>query len=451
MSYPDELQYFLSRLQNVSTNTFKLEPQGSNSASANKIIRISLPSNALLSTRSFKLHFSASVDGAGAGGRLPANIASLVDRVEVACGGVQLSAGCNAVNVLQNAKNTLEGRAVCPVLGHPAIVRQISYVDGATITTTNNEVLSTADGAVQFAIENFEGFLNSCEPRIIDSALVPDMVVSIYLADNSVLSSSAGVGLDGLGAEDITDNGTATATWSMSNIHASIETIGYVDATYDNMIRMAVSSDDGLQVPFKQYISFQDTITNSMRFSCATQSLDKIWVIHREDGFGVQKAPRRVEGYKKYDATNTEGGIAGYDAGGVLDTNKEEYVGTYFNFPKPNLGADTDKYQFSLNGSLVPQFQAGWENMYAISKNAVGHSQKGKGLNTMKKNCSVQAVRLNLPNSSVRQICGLDTRGISLNGYYNMYGVSAPKTCNLYAEMTSTLRIFAGRQLDVIQ
>ena len=97
MSYSPALQYFVEKLAGFSTNIFKLEPQNSTTASPNQIIRFTLPSNALLNLRSFALHFSAttSSSGAGAKARLPPNISSLIERVEVTAGGVQLSSGSN--------------------------------------------------------------------------------------------------------------------------------------------------------------------------------------------------------------------------------------------------------------------------------------------------------------------------------------------------------------------
>ena len=60
MSYSPQLVYFLDRMSGFSTNIFKLMPSGSDSSGPNSISRITLPSNALLNTRSFKLHFLAS-------------------------------------------------------------------------------------------------------------------------------------------------------------------------------------------------------------------------------------------------------------------------------------------------------------------------------------------------------------------------------------------------------
>ena len=106
MSYSPQLTYFLDRLSGFSTNIFKLEPQGSKTATPNVLTRITLPANALLNTRSFKLFFRATTTGVGA--RLPADISTLVDRVEVSAGGVQLSQGTNFYNTLVNAKAAIQ-------------------------------------------------------------------------------------------------------------------------------------------------------------------------------------------------------------------------------------------------------------------------------------------------------------------------------------------------------
>jgi hypothetical protein len=450
MSYSPALTYFLERLSGYSTNYFRLEPQNSTTAAPNQIIRFTLPSNALLNLRSFGLHFTASANKVGgAGARLPADISTLVDRVEVSCGGVQLSSGANYYNVLKHAKKALQGDMCDPTLGHPAVVREISYVDGATIAGTGNETLTGTQS--RFCIDKWDGFLGSAEPKVMDSALVPDIVVSVYLADTNVLSSSAGVALDGAGAGDITDDGTGLGSYELSNIHATIECIGLADAVYDNMISSMIASKGFIEVPFKQYFSFQDTHSGQMRFSVATQSLDRIWAVQRDGESQSQVAPRRVTGYKLHDATNTKGGIAGFDAGGVLDTDKELYLGAAYNFPEASA---TARYQFQLNGAYVPQFKASFEEMYQISRNSVlGKPQDKMGLATMKANYAAMCVRLNLPESEFsRLISGLDTRSVSLNGYFNIDGLAgATPLVNLFAECTSTLRIGAGRMLEVIQ
>ena len=445
MSYSPNLTYFLDRLSGFSTNVFKMEAQGSPSANANSIIRFNLPSNALLNMRSFALHFTATTAGTAAGGRLPNKIESLIERVEVSVGGVQLSAGSNYYNVLCHAKQALMGSKCDAALGHPEIVRQVSYVDGSEIAAeaavtagtaaiTDNEVYT---GSVsQFCIDKWEGFLGSCEPKILDSSLLPDIVVSIYLTNNNVLCSTSAVAKAGF-----TTGGNLNATFSLSNIHATIESLGLADSTYDTMISQMISQRGYIEVPFKQYIAFQDVTQTNMRFSVATACLDRIWIAHRAAAYSTQAAPVKLTGYA----------TAGQN---ILEFAKEKYTSAYFNFTEPS---GDPKYQFQLNGALYPQFQASFEEMHQISRNSVMsqtcHARDNLPLNTIKSNYAVQCIRLNMPESEFsRTLSGLDTRGISLNGFYNLYNASSTNTptITLFAECTSVMRIGAGKQLELV-
>jgi len=454
MSYSPNLTYFLDRLQGFSTNIFRLETNGSDSATANKIIRFSLPSNALLNMRSFALHFNAKTTAASAGARLPAKIDSLIERVEVTAGGIQLSQGLNLYNVLRHAKDALMGDKTNSVCGHPDIIRTISPVDGFGFVDTNDAnaaILSGTKGErypstnkqAQFVVNHWEGFIGTCEPKIVDAAILPDLVVSIYLADNNVLTTSAGVAKEGAGTSDLTDAGAGGAAYELNNIHATIESIGLADAVYDNMVSSMIAQKGFIEMPFKQYISFNNTHSGSTRFSVATQCLDRVWVAFRADSYATQAAPIRVKGYRD----NT-----GSEYLGLLDTEKEKYVGPYYNFVEPGTSSK-NTYQLQLNGAYYPQFAATAEEMYAISKNSVlgAYNEQNKSLHQYKNNYFVMCARLNMPESEfARNLSGLNTRSVSLNGYFNTANTTGSPNVVIFCECTSTLRIGSGRMLEVI-
>ena len=452
MSYPPQLSYFLDRVSGFSTNTFKLFPQNAVTASPNQIVRFTLPNNSLLNLKSFAFRFSASTTGVDAIARLPDDISTLIERVEVTSSGVQLAAGANFYNVLKQAMSALKGDSCDPVLGHPSMVRERSYVDGAAKAGNEEYTGSSA----LFSIDKWEGFLGSSGPGILDSSLLGELVISLTLADNNVLSSSAGITLSGTtGTTDFDNLGNKASAYSLSNMYATVEAMSLASSGYDEMIQGIISEVGFLEIPFKQYMSFQDTVSQQMRFSTATQSLDRIIVVHRDADYNTVAAPRTVAGYKVYDATNILGGVASYDAGGVLDTNKELYKPAFSNFKEPTpAGGTVLGHQFQINGANLPNYQASTEDMFSITRNAVGihHAQKKMGLDTMRKHFCVYAVRLNLPNSEEnRIISGLDTRGTNLSAYYNIFNIGPTKpVVNLFCEMTSSLRVGAGGQLEVI-
>ena len=461
MAANPNLQYMLSRTSAVTTQTFKLNPQNSTSASANSIIRISLPSNTLLNLKSLKLLFRANCEGGTAGGRLPAKIDSLIDRVTLEAGGVTIAGGLhNYYGVLRHAKDALTGSHCDPVLSHPEMVREKPYHnDGAAITTTGPEVYAAGD---DFCISHWEGFLGSAAPSIIDTALLPDMVLVIHLADNNVLSSVAGVTF----AQMVAD-GSGAATFALSNIRLTCECIGLGNGVYDSLLQRSMSERGMLEICYTDYVSTTDTHANTSRFHCSASSLDRIWVVFRQNGYDTQGGARRVKGYKEAGcftspatiaATNGSAGAVTqdigkpeYDIGGLMRTNGEKYRGKFHNFA---FGANTVTAQLQLNGALTPGFPATIPEWYAISKNSVdvdyGKEPECYTLDQYRTNFSVICHRLCLPGSSVRSLSGQDTRGISLQGSINTTNVPASTNVTIFLEKTSVLQIGAGKQFDVV-
>ncbi len=161
------LSYMLSRVQAVSTQSFRLQPQNSTSASPGQQIRISLPSNTLLNTRSCKLLFNVTTTGQA---RLPAKIDSLIDRVTLEAGGVTIDGGnLNNYGVLRHAKDALMGSKTDSVLGHPEMVRAKPYHNGA-IAYSESECLRRKGGKATDSRAGRSASKDSCgvRPRIFD-------------------------------------------------------------------------------------------------------------------------------------------------------------------------------------------------------------------------------------------------------------------------------------------
>jgi hypothetical protein len=466
MSYNPNLSYFLSRLQGVSTNYFRIEAQTGTSATSNKILRFSLPSNCLLNTKSLALMLTADANGvASKGGRLPAGINGLIDRVELSSGGQQISQGFNGYGVYKRAKDNLCGYMADAALGHPEIVRAKSYVDGAgdfaagsasvgiALATTQNENYNADSGSVQFAIKDWEGFLGTVSPSIIDTSLLNDCVLSIYLAGNEVLSSSGGVGLDGAGSgTDITDAGALGATFNVKNFHLLVETLGLADASLDEMVARRISDVGYIEMAYKQYYSFSDSHTGNTRYSVSTQSLDRVWTIWRDASYDTQAAPKTVNGYKTSALTTGQ-----YDQG-ALDTDREKYVGVFFNFKeRATTPATPPLYQHNFNGSMFPQVKCTAEQMLHITKNSLPTYDQHKrvkhdySLDQYKNNYFTQCIRLCLPESEeTSQISGVDTRGIALNAYLATSGLASGAGVMIICETTATIRVGANRAMEII-
>ena len=455
MTYNPQLMYFLDRMEGFSTNYFRLEPSGSTNSGPNSITRINLPSNALLNTRSFKLHFLASIAGTSVGGRLPADISTLVERVEISAGGVQLSQGTNFYNTLVNAKAAIMGSRCDSVTGHSELVRQNRF-DGIVPAIADAEGANEiyAGTGTPHVIDKWEGFLGTCEPKILDASILPDLVVSIYWASNSVLASCKAANTHAL-FEVVPDGNLEKAVYEIKNIHATIEAVGMADSVYDHLTQSTIASIGYIEVPFKQYFSFSNTHSGASRFSVAAQSLDRIWTAWRKADYDTLGAPQPVKGYSTAAglaaAATSAVSLSAY--GGAHGTGAvEKYITKFQKFSEPGA-ADALKYQFQLNGTYYPQYPAGTEDMYQVTKNSLPLPVKyGLTKEQLRDSSFVQCIRLNLPNSEdSRTMSGLDTRSVSLSGYVNTTGVlTANPNLMIFCECTSSVRIGAGRQLEVV-
>ena len=460
-----ELLYYASRMSGFSTNVFKIETQNQTTATSNSIVAFDLPSNSIINLRSFRMFFKANANAVAAqGGRLPP-VKDLIERVEVSMGGVVLSQGTNFVNVLSEAKRAVSEQCTDSVLGHPEYIRAISYVNPAdTYATTANE----NDANTLYCVDEWEGFLGTAEPMLFDTSLVPMMRVRIYMATDNVLSSVA-TSVLGVADTEFADASTASTNtgppinttavgapkYALSDIHATIECISLADMTYENMLSSQMSAQGELEVPYKAYYSFLDTHTGTSKFSVAASSLDRIWLAWRGDNYNTVSPPITVGGHKIAGAT--ELGKPQYDIGGVLDTNSEKYRGRYFNFSQPVAFGTTAswKAQLQLNGSYFPQFSAGIEEWYGITKDSLEGSHKSKDmtLDQYRDNYCVQVARLNMPNSEFsRTLSGVDTRATNLQGIVRTEnaGTSLNPNLSIFLETTEVLKISAGRSISVI-
>lgn len=471
----NELSYMVSKMEGISVQTFTIQPTNTTDAVAGRKVSFSLPSSALLNMRSLTFHASADANQtSNAGGRLPPKFGSLIDRVEWQAGGQMISQGFNQQNTFQYIRDALmEHDCADNVLGHPYVVRSNSYVDGfgsagtASITSNLNESYVTSDGACQFAFNNFL-FAQSCEPAIQNMSLLPDCILNIYLAGNEVLGSSNGVALSGTGVSDITDPGTATASFKVYNMHLTVEAIGIASSVYDQVIANEIASAGYITTNFKNYFSFSDTHSGSTKFSVASQSLDRVWVATRATAYDTSQLISAVKGYKvagAFTASASAGsptldvGRPLYDIGGSLDTNKELYTTAYFNFSevatRASPGTTAPTFQLQLNGSYIPSFRASVEELWRITKNSVpkpySHgSPMTIGLHQYRNNYFGFCVRLNLPSDDVRVASGLDTRSIALQGYINSTGLASTTNMMVFSECTSSLRIGSGRMINVV-
>lgn len=424
------LTYMLSKVQAVSTQTFKLQPQNSTSASAGTQVRIALPSNTLLNLKSLKLFFTAKTTGDGFC-RLPSKIDSLIDRVELQAGGVTIDGGeLQEYGLLSHARQSLLGDT-SGSLGHTDMVLAKSYHNGATLT--ENEIYPDDS----FCVSQWNGFISSCSPSIIDTGLLPDLTLVITMASDNVLSNMKGLDTADYILNEVL-SGTATAKrgkYVIENIRMTAECLGLGTGVYDQLVTRAIEERGSIELPFTQYNSTLDTHNGSTRFNVSCQSLDRIWTVFRKPTYASGGPPVLVP--------------AGIYSGGIVSTSTK-YTPQYFECSVDEAAT----CQFQLNGSMTPGFQANISEWMEISKNAVDFDYNAcemKTLNQYRTHYAVLCHRLCLPGGGGREISGLDTRGINLSGSLNTVGVASNTNVVIFCEMKSVLQIGANKQFSVVK
>ena len=238
--------------------------------------------------------------------------------------------------------------------------------------------------------------------------------------------------------------GALDPDYTLNNVYASVQCYSLANGVYDNMIADQMSSNGNLEIGFKQYFSFRDLCTGTARWSVACQSLDRVIVCHHRDvGSNVRLPPVLVTGYNAIGETNSAR---------LLGLGKARYLQQPSSF---NEAGTTSKnlYEIALNGARYPQWRATAEDMYAITRLASrdGARQHEWGLASYLDSFFVQAIKLTLDAPNARFAQGLDTRSVSLNGYYYIHNISGSKNITLFAECTSSLLVGVGRQIEVIQ
>jgi hypothetical protein len=498
---PANLRFFMSRLQGVSTSHYKVYSTAGDTGTANKIMRFELPSNVLINLKSTRLFFNASTSGTAASrGRLPEDTRSLIERMTIYAGGVQIQNGHNAYNVLAHAKKALTGMECESMLTHPELVRTQSYHSNLPVTNAESYLLEDN----QLCIDSFDGFLGTAAPGIIDTGIFPQITIEFTLADNSVTSASAGTFLKGgallepapaapaparvAGQEEFTTVGTTAISYTLSNMTLQIEVLGMASSILDEIVAERISQVGYLSIPFKNYYTFTAQHASTTRFNVNSSSLDRIWCCWRNTNYAANpSAPVVVNGYKvagAYTAASSAsvaaqtaaagGGASGnavagqtafniyqdigkpqYDIGGTHGTNTEKYQSQYFKFAQVLAGGSTKAtYQLQINGANYPAYRLNTPEALSLSLNSVDYfinSNRKMTLDQYKNNYCVQAYRFCLPESDAYRLAsGLDTRATSAQCAVLTEGLDlTTQHLTIFAECTAECRV-ASRQVEVI-
>jgi len=453
------MKFALGVMKNYSTNSFRLETVSADTASGGRVVTVNLPQNALLDMKSFRWFFHVKCSGNTDAGlapadtvhsKLPADIQSLISRVEVYINGIQVQQGSaeyNSIYKLLKLNRGNQGK-------DQSIDRAIQNGQISTVSTVSDDK--------DVAVLDWAGVLNETSTRFLPTDLLGNIQVRITLAGNEVL-----VPLQNnqtIGAVFTNANAASNATkikYEISDMYFTINSIT-VDSMYNAMLREKIQRDSYIPINYLEYYSFSlDSINASAattRFSLSSQSINKIYASLRDGNYGAA-------------------GIPGKQL--PIDHVGDAYVANYFRFRNFNVGATANyRSQHSLNNVKYPQFlQSPLGNLCNISYSAdkVGMSSLGTLISSFDGFQDGQfcaTLRLNHPSGLCQTrgedlsiMSGYDSRSVNTMATYETQGMVIPPaqpntaqpnssagtaSCFVVVETLATLRCGLGGQLATI-
>ena len=452
---PPSLSYMAEKLGQYETNTVKVFPQGDiQEYVEGQIMEFVLPSNCLVDLDSLFVSFAAGIDDASSKiGRLPADIHSLIDRITIKMGSLTVDDGAHGWSVFKRKYDKLTGKTV-GALSHPEIVR-------AALTNTVASINASVPGASQqetitvsgtdYVWDSFDKtFLGTCEPRILDTSILPEINIQFHLKRNVCPSGKTVATVAGFAPNPSAQISTRPA-YVIEDPSLKINCISFGNSIYDDALSAQMRSGP-IVMPFKKLYSYTDmAFSNMIDFNVATNSLDKIhfqpsdqkyksghWSVVREasNNCGVNASSKAL-------IVGNVSGLLELSEKYVDPSYSSSYVGK-----RDESSAYNVTYQTSINNTLNPQFKADVTETYEITRSAVsedmvpGHRQMfAEWFND---HCH-GVVRFNRPGSTVRTPSGLNTQNSS--AHMTLIADNIPQECQMdvFAETTAMLYAFAGQ------
>jgi hypothetical protein len=130
-----------------------------------------------------------------------------------------------------------------------------------------NDCVSAAAIAagIPIVIDDWPFFL-SCSPKFLHTGIIPEMIVDIVLAPNSVLG------------------GTGANTYSLSNIYFTIEVVQFDNDLYSKILETRLANGDTIEIPFLDAHYIIKPSSNIIETQVSANAITKMFVVPRVNG-----------------------------------------------------------------------------------------------------------------------------------------------------------------------
>ena len=437
-TYPKNLSYIARRLAGFSKNNFRLLTLNQTSATPGQIVTVDLPSNALVDLNSLTMYFKGTTTTTAGAADFSRGIESILERVEIEVNGQLLQGSCANYNQLWQVVSDT-------TMGEDAHGRRRVLQNGTarTVAPGPNNVTNR-----QYAIHNFLGFLASAQPSVIDTALLGNVRIRLTLAAPTCLVANAAA---------------AGINYAISDIFFSIDTMSVDDGIFHKMYQKALASGNILEIPYTNYTSFSSTspsLTQTTKASISTKSLDRIWA------FFISGSLNRIGGQgrdgSRWDPVT---GASSYF------TRVGNGRVTYGDGPNhTHIDSVITGYQFNVNSAFYPNWRPEGGQAFAQLVNSINVAADTlggmhPGINSPEAfGGSYWVATHEFQHGESGYESGLDTRGNIAQIFFSTDslqvatpasaggGAEVPTqyTCLLFTQSTASLRVGAGRQLEVV-
>lgn len=407
-----------AKLSNFTTTHTTLEPlAGRGDVRPGGFIEFELPSESLVNLPSFALHVDVALEGTLTDGTIVQRIPlgeTMIENVEILCGGVRLDGGGGYLGNFKNKRdmlNGVSGDALSKPFMHPGMDPE----QGKAVDVVEDET--------RVCLRRFDGFLSA---GVVDMSLLPPVTVRIELTKARVVVTAAELA-DGM-------RSAAPAQYTSSNFvvrnpHAVLELIG-VGSEYDRLQESIIGSRGYLPINFKIYHSFSSgKDENNVRFDVMSRSIDRIWHMSTNDP--------NVNG-STYQVYNT--------------------VLFYGSYPQAlrSLFHSGSTYQIDLAGVQLPQRPADQYELFQQTMNSLPPSDSRDiirlppSFSSWRDAYYLSCLRLCAPKEDMRNSSGLDSRGISLSGNLRLTKTPGGYRNIVITESTAELRVKPGREVELV-
>jgi hypothetical protein len=262
-SFPKNLAYNIKTLSGFSKTTVKLTPDRTGKIPHGESIKVKLPQNTIVDLRTFSLFYKGTaVSTGGANVHFPRLSSSIIKTLAVYINGTLVERIDN-YNTLYNKLYDLDGGGVDQVAKR--FLENADPSIGFSLATNSNDVTAgtpliktrastPSDTRQKFMVNNWLGFLSTCNCPCPDTNDLNNVEIEITFADEKVLfSGAAGV----VGA----DPAVVGARYELEDVHFTISKIVFNDPLYYNLKASKLLSS-GLTIGYQTYITSRQAAVN---------------------------------------------------------------------------------------------------------------------------------------------------------------------------------------------